>query len=83
MRRNWRTRRLSPYLAAPVKTGLVVCGPIVLAIVQLANSFFNGLSPSMAIGFAVVMVVFATTAASHHAAVYRLRELERRYGSTS
>lgn len=65
------------FCAAPVKSALLTLGPIGLAAVQLANSYVNDLSPGLAIGFALGMVAFAVVATGHHAAEYRLRQLER------
>ena len=65
------------FLAAPMKSLLLSVGPILLAIGQLANSYVNGFSPTIAIGFTVVMVAFAVVATGHHAAEYRLSQLER------
>ena len=64
------------FLAAPVKSGLLSIGPLLLALGQLTNSYVNGFSPTIAIAFAVAMVVFAVVATGHHAAEYRLRRLE-------
>lgn len=76
-------RRLASFVAlfrvAPVKSSLLSVGPLALAAGQLANSYLNGLSPAVAIAFAVAMVAFAVVATGHHAAEQRLRQLEREW----
>ncbi|MWV40687.1 hypothetical protein [Natrialba sp. INN-245] len=64
------------FRVAPVKSSLLVFGPIGLAVGQVVNSYVNGVSPLVAIGFAAVMVAFAVVATGHHAAEVRLRRLE-------
>ncbi|RQG97804.1 hypothetical protein [Natrarchaeobius chitinivorans] len=64
------------FRAAPVKSSLLVLGPVALAAGQLLNSYVNGVSPAVAIGFAAVMIGFAAVATGHHAAELRLRRLE-------
>ena len=74
------------FRATPVKSSLLAFGPLALALGQLGNSYVNGVSPVVAIGFAVVMVGFAVVATRHHAAEHRLQrlegDLESRFGST-
>lgn len=64
------------FRAEPAKSFLLAVGPLVLAVGQLANSFVNGLSPAVAVGFAAVMVAFAVVGTRHHAAELRVRRLE-------
>lgn len=73
-----QTRPSFPELfrATPVKSTLLAVVPLGLALGQLANSYVNGVSPVIAVGFAVVMIAFAVVATGHHAAEYRLRRLE-------
>ncbi len=61
---------------SPIECSLISIGPVVLAFGQLGNSYINGISPTLAIAFAVAMVAFAVVATGHHAAAYRLRKLE-------
>ncbi|WP_254531217.1 hypothetical protein [Natrinema gelatinilyticum] len=68
------------FRAAPAKSSLLTLAPIVLALGQLCNSYVNGVSPAIAIGFAVVMVTFAVVAMRHHAAELRIRLLEADHG---
>lgn len=60
----------------PAKSSLLALGPLALALGQLGNSYVNGVSPTVSLAFAVVMVAFAVTALGHHAAEYRRRRLE-------
>lgn len=64
------------FLATPAKSSLLALGPLALALGQLGNSYVNGISPTVSIGFAAVMVAFAVVATRHHAAEHRLRRLE-------
>lgn len=68
---------LDRLLDAPVERALLSVTPLLLAVAQLANSYLNGLSPVVAIGFAACMLVFAVVATGHSTAEHRLRELER------
>ncbi|THE65166.1 hypothetical protein D8Y22_08065 [Salinadaptatus halalkaliphilus] len=71
------------FRAAPAKSVLLAGGPLVLACGQLLNSYVNGLSPLVAIGFAAGMVAFAVVATRHHAAELRLEALEADLEGTS
>ncbi|MEY7852005.1 hypothetical protein AB7C87_22700 [Natrarchaeobius sp. A-rgal3] len=64
------------FRAAPVKSSLLGFGPLGLAAGQLINSYVNGVSPLVAVGFAAVMIAFAVVATGHHAAEVRLQRLE-------
>ncbi|KDE60486.1 hypothetical protein EL22_20925 [Halostagnicola sp. A56] len=61
---------------SPIESSLVSVAPLLLALGQLGNSYVNDVSPAIAIGFALAMVVFAVVATGHHAAAHRLRTLE-------
>ena len=61
------------FRATPVKSSLLTLAPLALALGQLGNSYVNGVSPAVSIGFAAV-------AMSHHAAEHRIRRLEADYG---
>lgn len=64
------------FRASPVTSCLLSLGPLALALGQLLNSYVNGVSPFVSIGFTVVMIGFAIVAMGHHAAEYRLARLE-------
>ena len=68
------------FRATPAKSSLLTLAPLGLALGQLGNSYVNGVSPTVSIGFAAVMLVFAAVAMSHHAAEHRVRRLEADYG---
>ncbi|SEW09458.1 hypothetical protein [Natrinema salifodinae] len=68
------------FRATPAKSSLLTLAPLALAFGQLCNSYVNGVSPAVSIGFAVVMVGFAVVAMGHHAAEYRIRRLEAEHG---
>jgi len=68
------------FRATPVKSSLLTLAPLALALGQLGNSYVNGVSPAVSVGFAAVMLVFAAVAMSHHAAEHRIRRLEADYG---
>lgn len=70
------------FRATPATSSLLALGPLVLALGQLGNSYANGVSPAISIGFAAGMVAFAVVATRHHAAEHRLRRLEGDLGST-
>lgn len=64
------------FRTSPVESSLISIVPLVLALGQLGNSYVNGVSPVIAVGFALMMVAFAVVATGHHAASHRLRQLE-------
>ncbi|ELY71287.1 hypothetical protein [Natronobacterium gregoryi] len=64
----------------PVQSLLLTFSPVALAVGQLLNSYVNGVSPLVSVGFAVGMLLFAVVATGHHAAEYRLQQLEREFG---
>ncbi|MDJ1432048.1 hypothetical protein [Halostagnicola sp. A-GB9-2] len=61
---------------SPIECSLISIGPVALAFGQLGNSYINGISPVLAIAFAIAMITFAVVATGHYAAAYRLRQLE-------
>ncbi|WP_049921320.1 hypothetical protein [Halopiger djelfimassiliensis] len=64
------------FRAAPAKSSLLSLAPLGLALGQLVNSYVNGVSFLVSIGFAAVMIGFAVVAMGHHAAEHRLYRLE-------
>lgn len=64
------------FRTSPIECSLISIGPLVLALGQLGNSYVNGVSPAIAVAFALTMIVFAVVATGHHAAAARLRQLE-------
>lgn len=68
------------FRTAPAKSSLLTLAPLALALGQLYNSYINGVSPAVAITFAVVMIAFSVVAMGHHAAEHRVRRLESEYG---
>lgn len=63
--------------SAPLESALLSVGPLVVAVGQLLNSYFNGTSLSASVAFAVALFAFAVVATGHQAAIHRLRQLER------
>ncbi|MFC4543373.1 hypothetical protein ACFO5R_15695 [Halosolutus amylolyticus] len=68
------------FRADPTTSSLLLFGPLSLAAGQLLNSYVNGVSPIVAIAFAVAMVAFAVVATGHHAAEHHRRTLESEFG---
>ncbi len=64
------------FRSLPVRSSLFSVGPFVLAIAQLANSAFNGLSVTYSGAFAVVMLGFAVLITRYHLVEFRLRKLQ-------
>ena len=70
--------------ADPVRSGLFVATPVVVAAVQLLNSLFNGLSVLVSVPFAAVMLAFSALLVSYQFAQYRVDRLETEtYGSAT
>ncbi|GAB3029352.1 hypothetical protein [Natronobiforma cellulositropha] len=67
---------LELFRETPAKSALLTVGPLALAVGQLLNGYLNGVSPLIAVGFAVAMIGFAVVATRHHAAEHRLARLE-------
>jgi len=63
--------------AMPVRAALFAGCPLVVAAVQLLNSYLNGLSWLVSVPFAAVMVAFAVVLVQHQFARYRRRQLQR------
>lgn len=65
------------FRSTPVRSMLITLVPVLLALVQLTNSYVNGLAFSVSVPFAVVMVLFAVLLTQHHFAQFRRRRFER------
>lgn len=70
---------VSLFRSDPATSTLLLCCPLALAIGQLLNSYFNGVSPVVSIAFAIVMGTFAVVATTHRAAELRRQELESKF----
>lgn len=55
----------------PVRTGLFTVGPVVFALLQLANSYVHDVSLLFAGVLAVVMLGFSVLVTRYHLAVFR------------
>lgn len=62
--------------ADPVRSGLFVATPIVVAAVQLLNSVFHDLSFLVSVPLAAVMLAFSGLLVSYQFAQYRVARLE-------
>ena len=60
----------------PVRGGLFVATPVVVAAVQLLNSVVNDLSYFVSVPFAALMVAFSVLLLSYQFAQYRVTRLE-------
>lgn len=60
----------------PIRGGLFVATPLVVAAIQLLNSVLNGLSYLVSVPFAALMVAFAALLLSYQLAQFRVAELE-------
>lgn len=60
---------------SPAQTGLLTVGPIVIALLQLANSYIHDSSLILAGVFAMVMLVYSVLATQYHLAVHRRTSL--------
>lgn len=67
----------------PVRGGLFVATPLVVAAVQLLNSAVNGLSYLVSVPFAALMVGFSALLLSYQLAQFRVAELEAETYSSS
>lgn len=65
------------FRSTPVRSAIVSLVPVLLALGQLANSYVNGLSFSVSVPFAAVMVLFAGLLTQHNFAQFRRLYLER------
>ena len=61
----------------PVRGGLFVAVPLVVAAVQLLNSYVNDLPFLVSVPFAVVMLAFSALLVTYQLAEYRVSRLER------
>lgn len=61
---------------SPAQTGLFVLGPILIACVQLLNSYVHDLPWLASVPFSVAMVAYAVLYTRHRLANRRRRELE-------
>ncbi len=64
------------FRSTPVQSAMISLLPTLLALAQLANSYFNDLSFFVSIPFAVVMVLFGILLTQHHYAHFRRRHFE-------
>lgn len=70
--------------ADPVRSGLFVATPVVVAAVQLLNSLLNGLSYLVSVPFAAVMLAFSGLLVTYQFAQFRLARLENEtFGSST
>lgn len=63
--------------ANPVQSTMVSIVPVLLALVQLANSYFNNMSIYVSFLFASVAVSFAVLLTQHQYAQFRRQYVER------
>jgi len=59
----------------PVRTALFSFGPLVFAVLQLANGYLNGGSIPLIALVGVVMLVFSVVVTRYNMALYRLSRL--------
>lgn len=64
------------FRASPAEAGLFALGPLVVALAQLANSYFHDLPLPFALALCAVMVTFSVVVTRHLLAELRLRRLE-------
>ncbi|WP_129113180.1 hypothetical protein [Halegenticoccus tardaugens] len=65
------------FRSTPVQSAMISFVPALLALAQLANSYFNDLSFFVSVPFAAVMILFAILLTQHHFAQFRRRHFER------
>lgn len=65
------------FRASPVQSTIVSIVPLLLAFVQLANSYFTNMSIFVSILFASVVVFFAVLLTQHQYAQFRRQYAER------
>lgn len=61
----------------PVQSAMVSLVPLLLALAQLANGYFNDMSIFVSISFAIVVVLFAVLLTQHQYARFRRQYAER------
>ena len=65
--------------ASPLTHTILIAVPIALAVAQLANSMFTGLSFAISVPFAIAMVGFTGILTQYNLASFRRRSLEREF----
>lgn len=65
------------FRSIPIQAALIFFVPVLLAVAQLANSYFNDLSFFVSVPFAIVMIVFTALLTQHQLAQFRRGHLER------
>lgn len=58
------------------RTVVLASVPVLVALAQLANSYFNDLSVLVSVPFAVVMIAYAVLLAQYQYAQFRRRHVE-------
>lgn len=61
----------------PMRTGLFTFGPLLFALIQLANAHVHGASIVYPALFAGLMAVFSVLVTRYHLVSFRLRQLTR------
>lgn len=64
------------FRTAPFQSALVTVLPLALALLQLGNSLFNGLSPLVSIPFAIAILAFAYLVTQFSFARFQRRQIE-------
>jgi hypothetical protein len=64
----------------PVRTGLFTFGPLVLALILLANSHIHDGSLLYTIAFAVLLVAYSVQITRYHLATFQRTTLSRELG---
>lgn len=65
------------FRAAPLRTALVTLVPLGIALMQLANSAFNGLPFAVSVPFALVIVGFACLLTQYSLARFQRQQREQ------
>lgn len=65
------------YRSNPVQSAMVSVVPLLLAVAQLANSYFTTMSIFVSISFAIVLVLFAVLLTQYQYARFRRQYVER------
>ncbi len=65
------------FRSRPVQSAMVSVVPLLLAVAQLANGFFNDMPLLVSISFAAVMVPFAVLLTQYQYAQFRRQYVER------
>lgn len=72
-----RLTLLDMFRAAPLRSALFTMVPLVLALMQIANSLFNDLSFVVSIPFALVILGFACLLTQYSLARFRRQQREQ------